>query len=198
MRLDQRRIAIGAGVTLVALIVAIGVLLARDGADAAQPLAVATGTSVSPAAPVETGDASGEPLTLSGVDPITGEPVSLADFEGKPIVLNFWASWCPPCLEELPALVEFEQKHPEVAVVGVNLEDTPKGARELQREVGFTFPSIADPNAEIAGQLGLVGMPTTFFLDERHVVRGSVVGGTDLAGFEQGLELATGSASSGE
>jgi cytochrome c biogenesis protein CcmG, thiol:disulfide interchange protein DsbE len=195
MRPDQRRIAIGAGVTLVAIIVAIGVLLARDRGDAAQPSAVAEDSAPSAIAAVQTdtGAAGGEPLQLSGVDPITGEQVRLADFESTPVVLNFWASWCPPCLDELPALVEFAQRHPEAAVVGVNLQDTPEGARELQGEIGFTFPSIADPDAEIAGKLGLLGMPTTYFLDERHVVRASVVGATDLAGFEDGLELATGS-----
>jgi thiol-disulfide isomerase/thioredoxin len=130
-----------------------------------------------------------EALALEGVDPITGENVSLADFAGKPIVLNFWASWCPPCREEIPALVELAEAHPQIQVVGVNLQDAAGDARALQEEIGFDFPSIADTDGTIAQQLGVIGMPTTFFLDAEHRITGQVVGGTDVAGFEEGLGL---------
>ncbi len=192
MRPEQRRIAIGAGVTLLAILVAIGVLLARGREDRAEPVAVAE-DSAPAAATVETAASAEEeqPLELEGADPVTGERVRLADFEGKPVVLNFWASWCPPCREELPDLIRFSETHPEAAVVGVNLQDVPEGARALQEDIGFTWPSIADPQARIAAKLGLLGMPTTYFLDERHVVRSSVTGATDLEGFERGLEIAT-------
>jgi cytochrome c biogenesis protein CcmG, thiol:disulfide interchange protein DsbE len=146
------------------------------------------------AGPVERGESgapAAEALELSGTDPVTGNTVSFADFEGKPIVLNFWASWCPPCREELPALIRLAEAHPEAAVVGVNYQDDPASASQLQREIGFRFPSIADPQGEIGARLGIQGMPTTYFLDEHHRVIGLVAGGTDLAGFEQGLELAT-------
>lgn len=195
MKPAERRIAIGAAVTLVALVVAIGVVLAAgDGDDAAKPFPVAADTASSPSGVVtESAAGGGKPLRLSGVDPTTGEQVRLADFAGEPVVLNFWASWCTPCREELPALIDFAKRHPEAAVVGVNVEDGASDARALQEEIGFTWPSIADPDSKIASSLGLIGMPATFFLDRRHIVRGSVIGQTDLAGFEQGLALATGS-----
>lgn len=132
-------------------------------------------------------------VELSGEDPVTGEPVSLADFAGKPVVLNFWASWCPPCREELPDLQRFTAGHPEVAVVGVNFQDTPAGAKALAEEVGWVPPSVSDPEGAIGARLGIQGMPTTFFLDAEHRLVGLVAGATDLAGFEQGLELAGGS-----
>lgn len=137
-------------------------------------------------APAET---AGEVLELEGVDPVTGETVRLSDFAGKPIVLNFWASWCPPCREELPALIELARKHPEIQIVGVNLQDAASNARALQEQIGFDWPSIADRDGKISQRLAVVGMPTTFFLDAEHRITGQVVGGTDLAGFEQGLRL---------
>ena len=97
-----------------------------------------------------------------------------------------------PCREELPALDQLAKTHPEVAVVGVNYQDAVSGANELQRELGWTFPSIADPFGELANRLGLQGMPTTYFLDADHRVAGVIVGGADLAGFEKGVELIAG------
>jgi cytochrome c biogenesis protein CcmG/thiol:disulfide interchange protein DsbE len=163
-------------------VVAAGIVLAGDEA-VSEPVPVAAGPGE--AAP----GASGDAVEASGTDPVTGEQVSLADYRGTPVVLNFWASWCPPCREELPALDQLAQEHPEVAVVGVNYQDSVEAARELQQELGFGFPSIADLYGELGSQMALQGMPTTYFLDADHRVAGVIVGGTDLAGFEEGIEL---------
>jgi len=167
---------------VVAAIVTAGIVLA-GGNEAAAPIARGADTA-------EPSDGGAAPVELSGIDPITGEQVSLADFAGKPVVLNFWASWCGPCRAELPDLARFAEAHPEAAVVGVNFQDVPAEARRLHDEVGLTFPSIGDPRGEIGARLGLQGMPTTFFLDSQHRVAGIVAGATDEAGFEQGLALA--------
>ncbi len=170
--------------------------------------AVAAACGGSPSSPPATtvampepGEVSGVPngtpsdaLELEGTDPVTGEVVRLADYAGTPIVLNFWASWCPPCREELPALIELAEANPGIQIVGINLEDAAGDAKALQEEIGFDWPSIADDDRSIAAQLGVIGMPTTFFLDADHRIAGQIVGGTDLAGFEEGLLLATGAA----
>jgi thiol-disulfide isomerase/thioredoxin len=168
-----------AAAAAVAGIVAVGVVLAGGRDPSSQPTAAAP----APSEPAEVVEAR-------GVDPVTGASVDLADYAGRPVVLNFWASWCPPCREEIPALVQLAERHPDVALVGVNFQDSASGAKELQRELGFDFPSIADPNGDLGFRLGIQGMPTTFFLDAAHRIVGVVVGGTDLAGFERGLELA--------
>jgi thiol-disulfide isomerase/thioredoxin len=174
---------------LLAAIVAAGVVLAR-GSDDVSP-GTPTGSAGMPAGsqptPVDTTAAP----DLSGEDPITGRTVRLADFSGKPVVINVWASWCPGCNDEAADLREFAAAHPEVVVLGIDFQDTRSGAREFYRRWGWTHPSIWDVSGTKTAALGLVGMPTTYFLDERHRIVAEVVGATDRAGFERGLELAT-------
>jgi thiol-disulfide isomerase/thioredoxin len=183
------RLLAAAAAVAVAALVAIGVLLARGG-DGARPVAAGNAGSASVAGPTTAEVESPDVVDISGTDPITGEDVSLDAFADMPVVLNFWASWCAPCRDELPALIRFAERHPEAAVVGVNLEDTPSAARELHRQIGWPWPSIADPNGDRGAELGLQGMPTTFFLDRNHRIAAMIAGGTDEAGFEEGLALA--------
>ncbi|MEX2210353.1 MAG: TlpA disulfide reductase family protein [Gaiellaceae bacterium] len=171
----MRRAALAGVAVLVMAVVGVGLLAARESG---------------PALPGASG--SGPRLELSGVDPITGEQVDLAAFSGRPVVVNFWASWCPGCYAEAEALKRFADAHPEVAVVGVNLQDARAGARDFYRQFGWTWPSIADPNGEIGARLRLQGMPTTIFLDAEHREVTRIVGETDEAGFEAGLRQATG------
>jgi thiol-disulfide isomerase/thioredoxin len=128
---------------------------------------------------------------LSGEDPITREEVALADFQGKPVVINIWASWCPGCNDEAADLREFAADHPEVVVLGVDFQDTFSGARDFYGRWDWEHPSIFDSSGSQTAALGLFGLPTTLFLDDRHRIGARVVGATDRAGFERGLELAT-------
>jgi len=127
---------------------------------------------------------------LLGEDPITGEEIELADFQGKPVVINIWASWCPGCNDEAADLREFAADHPEAVLLGVDFQDTFSGAREFYERWGWQHPSIFDSSGSQTAQLGLFGLPTTIFLDNQHRVAARVVGATDRAGFERGLELA--------
>ncbi|HUG56140.1 MAG TPA: TlpA disulfide reductase family protein [Candidatus Limnocylindrales bacterium] len=169
------RLALAGVVVLLAAVVAVGLVVAGDGG---------------PATATPSGGGAG--LELAGADPVTGDEVSLSQFAGKPVVLNFWASWCPGCYAEARALVSFAGKHPEAQVVGINFQDTSAGAREFHAEFELPFPSIADPNGAIGARLRLQGMPTTIFLDAEHREVARIVGETDEAGFEDGLRQATG------
>ncbi|MDX6644832.1 MAG: cytochrome c biosis protein CcmG, thiol:disulfide interchange protein DsbE [Miltoncostaeaceae bacterium] len=118
----------------------------------------------------------GEPLpAIHGTDPVTGRPVDLAGFRGRPLVVNLWASWCAPCREEAPAIARFVREQRDVAVVGIDVSDTRSGARRFYRRYGWQHPSISDPNATIAADLGLQGLPTTIFLDAQGRVVGRAV-----------------------
>lgn len=136
------------------------------------------------------GEARPQAPDLSGVDPVTGEQVSLSAFAGKPIVVNIWASWCPGCNDEAADLRQFAETHPEAIVLGIDLQDTAENARAFYERWDWTHPSIDDPDGKLAAKLGLVGMPTTVFLDADHRIAGRIVGTTDLAGFERGLRRA--------
>jgi thiol-disulfide isomerase/thioredoxin len=133
---------------------------------------------------------SGSALELSGADPVTGKRVDLAAFRGKPIVLNVWGSWCDGCNAEASDLGRFARTHPDVQVVGVDTQDTSSGAKAFYRRWGLHHPSIADPQGNLAAQLAIQGTPTTFFLNARHEIVSSIVGASNLAGFDQGLRLA--------
>jgi thiol-disulfide isomerase/thioredoxin len=130
-------------------------------------------------------------LELAGTDPVSGQHVDLASYRGKPLVLNVWGSWCPGCNAEAADLARFARSHPNVQLVGIDTQDTSSAAKSFYRKWGWSQPSIADPQGELAARLGVQGYPTTFFLNARHQVVTHIVGATNLAGFEQGLAAAT-------
>lgn len=103
-----------------------------------------------------------------------GTPVTLP--EGRPVIVNFLASWCGPCREELPLL---EAMADEIAVVGVDVADNREKAVDLLKDTGATFPVAYDPQREVAGRYRLTGMPTTVFVDARGRVVGRVHGPVD-------------------
>lgn len=94
-----------------------------------------------------------------------GSTASLADYAGRPLVVNFWASWCPPCLAEMP---DFERVHQQlsgqVAFLGVNTQDTPEQAADLAVQTGVTYDLARDPAGELFQAFGVFGMPSTFFV----------------------------------
>jgi cytochrome c biogenesis protein CcmG/thiol:disulfide interchange protein DsbE len=129
------------------------------------------------------------------VDPITGAQVSLASFHDKPIVLNFWASWCIGCRDEAAALRQVSQLHPEVVVLGVDVNDSKSGASKFARKYKVDHPNIFDPDGSLAAKYAVIGLPTTIFLDGQHHVVAKILGAGKLAAFEQGLARATGAGS---
>ena len=129
-------------------------------------------------------------MSFSGSDPITGERVSLDRYAGTPVVINVWGSWCPGCIAEAEDLRRFAADHPEVQVVGVDLQDSRDAANDFYERWRWTHPSVFDPDGEISFSLGLQGAPSTFFLDREHRIVSRIVGETDYAGFERGLEAA--------
>ena len=170
---NSRRLWAGVGVVVLVAVLAVGIAVARR-TGAAEPVSAR----------------SEETVTFSGSDPITGKRVSLDDYLGMPVVINVWGSWCPGCIAEAEDLRRFAADHPEVQVVGVDLQDTKGAARAFYERWRWTHPSVFDPDGEISFSLGLHGTPSTFFLDREHRIVSRIVGETDLAGFERGLDAA--------
>ena len=136
------------------------------------------------------GRSAGAPLQLTGIDPVTGKAVSLANYPDRPIVLNMWASWCTGCHAEARALATFARTHPQAQVVGVDIQDSRVGAKAFYRRFGWRHPSIFDPSGLIAERFRLSGLPATLFLDRRHRVVARILGETNLAGFDAGYRQA--------
>ncbi len=107
------------------------------------------------------------------------EIVRLSVFRGKPIVLNFFASWCVPCLAELPLIQDAHLKAEEAGyvVLGVAVQDSRRALRSLSESMGLTFPMVLDGDNSVGIAYHVVGPPTTFFIDENGKVV-SVVAGT--------------------
>ena len=89
---------------------------------------------------------------------------ALASFEGTPLVVNWWASWCGPCAREMPLLVEAAGRYEgRVAFLGVNPRDDPEAAADFIERYGIPFPSVGDPDGSIMRDQRILGMPVTRF-----------------------------------
>jgi cytochrome c biogenesis protein CcmG/thiol:disulfide interchange protein DsbE len=97
-----------------------------------------------------------------------GAKISLADLRGKPVVINFWASWCPPCKIEAPLIerVWRAYKNRGPVFLGVNIQDREEDALNYIREFDITYPNGPDPTGEISIDYGVSGLPVTFFVSK--------------------------------
>jgi peroxiredoxin len=95
-----------------------------------------------------------------------GKKISLKDFRGKTLFLNFWATWCEPCREEMPAMEKLyqEYKNNNFVVLAVNVKDRRQEALAFVKELKLTYPIAFDPNAEVATLYGAWGLPTTYII----------------------------------
>ncbi|RKO65939.1 TlpA family protein disulfide reductase [Desulfofundulus salinus] len=126
-------------------------------------------------------------LTTTG-----GKEVSLSNFRGRPVVLNFWATWCPPCREEMPAIQSFyEKRGGEIQVLAVNLTASEKSAahvKDFLKAGGFTFPVLLDTRNTTAQEYLVRAIPTTFFIDREGIIRGIHTGPMTLEMLEKAVE----------
>jgi peroxiredoxin len=104
---------------------------------------------------------------------LTGGVVSLASYRGKVVYLDFWASWCGPCAQALPALDALRQEFPpgEFQVVAVNVDRQPSLAKAFLHKRPIGYPSAQDPQGAIPASFGVDSMPTSFLIDREGIVR---------------------------
>ena len=102
-----------------------------------------------------------------------GQNVRLTDLRGDVVMINFWATWCGPCREEMPLLDEMHARYSRVgfSLLGVNIDDDPRRAEEMIDALGVTFPVVFDADKKVSEQYDVSAMPVTILLDREGVVR---------------------------
>lgn len=115
------------------------------------------------------------------LDLLDGGQVTLSALRGQVVVINLWASWCPPCRAEMPAIErvyrEYRDQGLEVLAVNTTYQDRIEDAQAFIQEFGLTFPIPLDRTGSVSNRYQLRGLPSTFFVDRRGVIGSVVVGG---------------------
>jgi cytochrome c biogenesis protein CcmG, thiol:disulfide interchange protein DsbE len=121
-----------------------------------------------------------------------GQQVSLRQYQGKPLIVNFWASWCGPCQQETPLLASFYKANGgQVTIVGVDSNDTTAKAIAFVQAKGVRYPIGVDPSLVTADAYDVAAFPQTFFLDSAHHVVDRVFGPLTRATLDKGVRLMT-------
>ena len=141
---------------------------------------VMAGCSGSPALPPVQGFNVGDPAPDFRLQNLAGEEISLSDFRGKPVLINFWATWCGPCRDEMPFIQGvFEDKEwsdQGLVILAVNLGEPPAKVEEFMEEYGLTFPVLLDARQDAAKAYNVRGIPATFFIDKNGIIKDRQVG----------------------
>jgi peroxiredoxin len=125
----------------------------------------------------------GNPAPAFVLKTLTGETVTLDSLRGKRVLINFWASWCPPCVEETPALIEAYRQlnDPNVAFVGIGTNDSNTKLAAFAKDYAIPYLVLSDEDGAASDAYGVFAMPTTFFVDSNGVVRALHNGAIDKA-----------------
>lgn len=93
-----------------------------------------------------------------------GRHTTLADLKGRPVLINFWATWCPPCRAEMPELLQAARDYPDLALLAVNVSEAPTAVSDFAEQFRMDAPVVIDPQGTISDRYNISGLPTSIFL----------------------------------
>lgn len=178
---------------LALLLVTVLILAGCSAKPTADPTEATPGeTAPSAAQPEESTEAANTMPDFTAYD-LDGNPVSLSDYFGKPIVVNFWATWCGPCVGELPEFEAVYQEHgDEVQFLMVNMtamSETKENAVAFVDKEGYTFPVLLDLDGSAMNAYGINAIPVTLFIDANGVGVAQATGAINAATLEKGINM---------
>ena len=109
---------------------------------------------------------------------LDGQSVSLSDFRGKPVLINFWATWCKPCVHEMPYIQQVYEEWSEkgLVVLAINLGESPFTVKQFLQTYNLTLPVLIDIQGNSAHQYNIMSIPTSFFIDSDGIIRQKIIG----------------------
>jgi thiol-disulfide isomerase/thioredoxin len=169
----RHKVATSVGAVFAAAVVVVSLIGSRSPSHSAH---------ADPVAPAFTLAALGDP----------GQHIALSQYKGKPVIVNFWASWCEPCQQETPFLARwYKAQHGRVNLVGLDENDSTASAIKFARAKGVSYPIGVDPAPALAtaGAYGVVVLPQTFFLNAQHRIVDRIYGAVTQADLAAGVRL---------
>lgn len=108
---------------------------------------------------------------------LRGNKVKLSNFRGKYVILNFWATWCPPCVDEMPSYQKLAVEHPEVIILAINFDEDEQTVRKFVDEKHLTFAVLLDKGGKVKDSYGVDGFPETFMINPDGKLVKKILGG---------------------
>lgn len=141
---------------------------------------------------VKTGIEKGSKAPDFKLTTLDNKEVKLSDYKGKKVILNFWATWCPPCKAEIPDLIKFyaDFKDKDVVILGVDLTQSEKSQNavaDFVKSYGINYPVALDVDGAVSKNYQVSGIPTSYIIDTQGIIRDKVVGPMDFEGMKRML-----------
>ena len=120
----------------------------------------------------------GEPAPDFQLENLAGQSISISDLQGKPVLLNFWATWCPPCRAEMPYLQQIYEEWSDKGLVllAIDIGEGPSQIKEFLETNNLSLPVLLDSDKSVAQRYNITGIPTTFFIDKDGTIQVKIIG----------------------
>jgi cytochrome c biogenesis protein CcmG, thiol:disulfide interchange protein DsbE len=180
---------IGAGKWLVLMLLG-AVLLTTAGCFGGTRNFSPDGGSTSSNAASLSGGLIGSPAPEFALKSIDGSTVQLSELRGKALMVNFWATWCPPCKEEMPVLQSAYEKYRDEGFefVGIDMKEDEATVRNFVEEGGYSWTFLLDSDGQVSNSYRVVGVPTTYFIDREGIIQGMFIGAISKSVLESKLD----------